>query len=181
MRVGYPLGRLRRLHAALHVHVSVLIATVLIGFSAVESPAFATVTFLSLIALILLHEAGHSIVARRLGYATTAIRFSLIHGRCEHDAPANRWDETLIAWGGVAAQTLVAIPLCLFDAFWHRSLGVFAPVVLILGYWSFVVAVYNLAPARGFDGAKAWRIIPLLRARFAARKVVQSALKKTRP
>jgi len=67
----------------------------------------------------------------------------------------------------------------IFDAFWHRSLGVFAPVVLILGYGSLIVAVFNLAPARGLDGLKAWRILPLLRSRFAARKVVKSAIRKT--
>ena len=171
---------MRRIHAALYVHVSVIIAAVLIGFSAVESPAFAAVTFLSLIGLILLHETGHAVVARRLGYATTAIRFSLVHGRCEHEAPSNPWDETLIAWGGVAAQGLIAIPLCIFDAFWQRSLGLFAPVILILGYWSLIVVVFNLIPARGLDGLKAWRMIPLLRHRYAAWKVVRSALRKTR-
>ena len=181
MRVWYPLGRLRGTRAALYVHVSVPIAAVVIGFSALGSPVFATATFLSLIATILLHEIGHALVAHRLGCATGAIRFSLIHGRCEHDVPDNRWDEALIAWGGVAAQAIVAIPLCVFDAFWHGSLGVFAPVVLILGYWSLIVAVFNLIPARGRDGLKAWRIIALLRNRYSARKVVKSALKKTGP
>lgn len=152
MHYWYPLGRLRGMHALLYVHISVVIAFALLALAAIKDPAFAIATLLSLIGLILLHEVGHVTVARHLGYATRSIRLGLIHGRCEYDAPLNRWDETLIAWGGVAAQTLIAVPLRIFDAFWRYPLGFFAPVILVLGYWSLVVAVFNLIPTRGLDG-----------------------------
>jgi Zn-dependent protease len=134
---------------------------------------------LSLVGLILLHEVGHATVARHLGYATRSIRLGLIHGKCEFDAPPNRWDETLIAWGGVTAQLMIAVPLCLFDAFWRYSLGFFAPVILVLGYWSLVVAVFNLIPTRGLDGWTAWQIIPLLRIRRNARRAARSVIRKS--
>jgi stage IV sporulation protein FB len=178
MHYWYPLGRLRGIHAALYVHISVVIAFALIALAAVRDPAFAIATLLSLLGLILLHEVGHATVARHLGYATRSIRLSLIHGRCEYDAPPNRWDETLIAWGGVAAQLLIAVPLCIFDAFWRYPLGLFAPVILVLGYWSLIVVVFNLIPTRGLDGWTAWQIIPLLRTRPNARRTSRSAIRK---
>lgn len=178
MRYWYPVGRLRGIHAALYVHVSVVIAFALLALAAVKDPAFAIATLLSLVGLILLHEVGHAAVARHLGYATRSIRLGLIHGMCEFDAPPNRWDDTLIAWGGIAAQLLIAVPLCIFDAFWRYSLGFFAPVILVLGYWSVVVVVFNLVPTRGLDGRKAWQIIPLLRIRLNARRTARSAIRK---
>ncbi len=179
MRYWYPIGRLRGIHAALYVHISVVVASALLALAAIKAPAFSIATLLSLVGLILIHEVGHATVAHWLGYSTRTIRLGLIHGKCEFDAPANRWDEALIAWGGVAAQLLIAVPLCIFDAFWNSSLGFFAPAVLVLGYWSLVVAVFNLIPTRGLDGWTAWRIIPLLRAQLSARRVTRSAIRKS--
>jgi Zn-dependent protease len=179
MRYWYPIGRLRGVHAALYVHISVVVALALLALTAVKEPAFAMATLLSLVGLILIHELGHTTVAHWLGYSTRSIRLGLIHGKCEFDAPANRWDEALIAWGGVAMQLLIAVPLSIFDAFWRASLGLFAPVVLVLGYWSLVVAVFNLIPSRGLDGWMAWQIIPLLRTQLSAHRVTRSAIRKS--
>src|SRR4029077_12330948 len=96
------------------------------------------------------------------------------------EAPITEWERCVISWGGVAAQLLIAIPLCLLDALWHRPLGPLAPVVLILGYWSLVVAIFNLIPSRGLDGQVAWRIIPLLRKQLSARRVAHEVLRRNR-
>jgi Zn-dependent protease len=74
----------------------------------------------------------------------------------------------------------IAVPLCLIDSLWTRGLGLLAPVVLILGYWSFVVCIFNLIPARGLDGQIAWGIIPLLRAHLRARRIAQEAIRRSR-
>jgi Zn-dependent protease len=176
----FPLGRLRGIGAALYVHVSVLVAAAVLVLAGVQSPQFAAVTLLSLIAVVLVHETGHVVVAQRLGYSVTSIRFSLIHGRCEYDAPRSRWDEALVAWGGVVAQLIIALPLFAFDNVWHHSLGLLAPVVLILGYWSMVLVVLNLIPARGLDGLKAWQIFPLLWKRFETRRIARNAVERLR-
>jgi Zn-dependent protease len=176
----FPLGTTRWFGASLYVHLSVIVAAGVLALTAVQSPAFAAASLLSLLALILLHEFGHAAVAHHFGYSVKAIWFGLIHGRCAFEAPLTEWERSLIAWGGVIAQLLVAVPICLLDSLWRRPLGVFGPVVLILGYWSLILAVLNLVPSRGLDGQAAWRIIPLLRAQLAARRMAREALRRNR-
>jgi len=180
VRRWFHLGRLRWFGASLHVHLSVVIAMAVLALMAVDSPAYAIATLLSLLAVILIHELGHAAVAQYFGYSVEAIWFTLIHGRCEFEAPHSEWERVLIAWGGVAAQLLVAVPLCVLDSFWRGSLGILGPVILILGYWSLVLVMFNLLPMRDLDGRLAWRIIPLLRHRSGAKSVVRAALRRTR-
>ena len=180
MRYLFSLGRSRWFGARFHVHLSVVVVTAIVALAGVENPAFAAVALASFLGLIVLHEFGHAAVAHRFGYAVEGIWLGAVHGRCEFQAPETQWEQCVIAWGGVAAQLVVAIPLIAFDAFWHRPLGILGPVVLILGYYSGIVVVLNLLPLEGFDGQRAWKIIPLLRKRVEARRVVRSALGRNR-
>ncbi len=128
----------------------------------------------------MIHELGHAAVAHRFGYAVEGIWLGAIHGRCEFQAPKTQWEHCVIAWGGVAAQLAVAVPLIAFDAFWHRPLGILGPVLLILGYYSGVVVLLNLLPLKGRDGLRAWRIVPLLRTRIEGRRAVRGGLGRNR-
>jgi Zn-dependent protease len=176
VRYWYSLGRSRWFGARLHVHLSVILVTVVVALAAVQSPAFAAVTLASFLGVTLLHELGHAAVAHHFGYAVEGIWLAAVHGRCEFQAPETSWEHSLIAWGGVAAQLAVASPLLVFDAFWQRSLGILGPVVLILGYYSCVTVLLNLLPVRGLDGQLAWRIIRLLRQRHEAGRAVRTLL-----
>jgi len=180
MRYWSSLGRSRWFGARIHVHVSVVVVSALVAFAAIKSPAFAAVTLLSFLGLIVFHELGHAAVAHRLGYKVERIWLAAVHGRCEFEAPETQWEHCLIAWGGVAAQLAVAVPLIAFDGFWHRPLGILGPVVLILGYYSGIVVLLNLLPLKGLDGLHAWKIIPLLLKRIEARRVVRGALSRAR-
>jgi Zn-dependent protease len=176
MRYWYSLGRSRWFGARLYVHLSVIIVIAAVALAATESPAFATVTLMSFLGVTLLHEWGHAAVARHFSYSVEGIWLAAVHGRCEYQAPESRWERSLIAWGGIAAQLSVAVPLLILDSLWHRSLGLLAPVVLILGYYSCITVIFNLLPMKGLDGALAWRIIPLLRKRREARRLARGAL-----
>jgi len=180
MRYWFPLGRTRWFHAALHVHLSVVVALVVVALSATESPAFAFTTLVSLITLVLLHEFGHAAIAHHFGYRVQSIWFSLVHGRCVVDAPADAWERCLIAWGGVLAQLILAIPLVVLDWSLHPAPWILGPIVLILGYWSLVLVVLNLVPSGSLDGATAWRIIPLLRRRWEAHRIARAAIQRNR-
>jgi stage IV sporulation protein FB len=180
VRYWFSLGRIRWFHATLRVHVSVVVAVGILAFAAVESPAYAAVVLFSLLGLILLHELGHALVARHFGYSTTAIWFSLLHGRCEYESPDSAWERSLVAWGGVLAQAVIAIPICVIDALWHGPVWVLGPAVLILGYWSLVLIMLNLLPLHGFDGKQAWRIVPLIRKQLAARRAMRTAVRRAR-
>ena len=176
MRYWYSLGRSRWFGARLYVHLSVIVVTVVVALAAIQNPAYAAVTLASFLGVTLLHELGHAAVAHHFGYDVLGLWLAAVHGRCEFQAPETSWEHSLIAWGGVAAQLVVALPLLAFDACWQKSLGLLGPVVLILGYYSCVTVIFNLLPLRGLDGQLAWRIIPLLRQRYEARRTVQSML-----
>lgn len=89
-------------------------------------------------------------------FAAVAIAFGFLHGSCEYDV--------LIAWGGVAAQLAVAIPILIVATVFDRQdFGYAAPAIAILGYLNALIALVNLAPAPGLDGQLAWRGAPLLR------------------
>ena len=176
MRYWYSLGRSRWFGAQLHVHVSVIVVTAVVALAAIHNPLFAAVTLASFLGVTLLHELGHAAVAHHFGYAVKGLWLAVVHGRCEFQAPETSWEHSLIAWGGVAAQLAVALPLLVFDAFWQKSLGLLGPVVLILGYYSCVTVLLNLLPVRDFDGQLAWRIIPLLRQRHEAGRAVRTML-----
>jgi Zn-dependent protease len=145
------------------VHWSVLVVVALLALVSIRSPIYAAVAIASYLGIIVIHEAGHAWVARRLGYGVDAIHVSFLHGYCTHDMPYNETDHVLIAWGGVAAQLVVAIPvLTVATIFDRQDFGYAAPAIAFLGYVNIVIALANLAPAPGFDGRIAWRVVPLL-------------------
>jgi Zn-dependent protease len=177
MRKWFRLGRLRIFGAHVYLHWSVLAIVGLLAFMSYKSPIHAAVSIVSYLGVILIHEMGHALVARRLGYDVDAVRVAFFHGRCEHEAPHTESDDVLVAWGGVLAQFAVALPtLILAAAFEEYDLGYAAPAVVFLGYVNILVALVNLAPAPELDGHTAWRAIPLLRRWWSARRVTKRAL-----
>jgi stage IV sporulation protein FB len=134
------------------------------SLAAVSSPIYAALFIASYLGIIVVHEWGHAFVARRLGYEVDLVGITAIHGWCLYEAPRSEWDEVLIAWGGVAAQLAVALPVVLvMVVLGERSWGYFTPVIVFLGLLNVGTVIVNLVPDDGSDGRIAWRIIPLLR------------------
>ena len=77
--------------------------------------------------------------------------------------PWSRLDDAVIAWGGVLAQLVVAFPLVIATSR-HGFEGpeLVNAAVAILGHWSLVIAAFNLVPIEPLDGARAWRVLPVL-------------------
>jgi len=180
----FQLRRARILGARVYLHWSVFVVVFLLALLSLRSPIYAAISIASYLAVIVIHEAGHAWVARRLGYRVDAIRIGFFHGLCEGDAPDTESDHVMIAWGGVAAQLAVAIPiLILAKLAGDPDFGYAGPVVGILGELNIVIALINLAPAPGLDGHTAWRAIPLLwqwqRARTTTKRSM-SRLKRRR-
>ena len=149
--------------APVFLHWSVLLAmSMLLGLS-INSPILALISICSYFGIIMLHEIGHAFVANRLGYGVRGIYLGFFHGKCIMDAPYRQKHRSLIAWGGVTAQFIVAIPLIISaQALKVNEVFGLGPVVAFLGYISALVALVNLAPGRGLDGFEAWRLIPVL-------------------
>ena len=173
-----PVRRWRIYGAPVYVHVSVVLAGAVALAAAAISPARALLAAVAYFLVVLVHEMGHAMVVHRLGYAVFAIRVGIIHGRCEFEAPDTEWEDALIAWGGVAAQFVVAsATLVLAEAFWSGQSSPLATVFFVLGYVNLVNAAFNLLPLNGLDGKRAWRVIPGLFSQMRSRSIVRKAIR----
>jgi len=162
----------------------VLVVIAVLGLVSIKSPIHAFVAIASYLAVVVVHELGHGLIARRRGYEVIALRIGFFHGCCEHAAPESELDEVWIAWGGVLAQLAVAIPVLLIGSLTEDfDLGYLSPTIAILGYVNLLVALFNLAPGPGMDGEVAWRVLPLLKRWLRARRKtheVVTALRRRR-
>jgi Zn-dependent protease len=169
--------------APVQVHWSALVVMAALFVFSVKTPLLAIVTICSYFGFILLHEAGHAYFARRMGCRPLDIHLGLIHGRCTYEAPYNLRDDCIIAWGGVAAQIVVAIPLIVL----HQTtpldqMPLTGPVVTFLGYISVIMALFNLMPVMNLDGVKALQLIHIeikhRRNKAVAKKITQDVIRR---
>jgi Zn-dependent protease len=107
-----------------------------------------------------------------------SIQLYPIFGITKFETPWSKFDHCVIAWGGVIAQAVVALPVI----GWVRLFGYtrFEPVnavLALLGFFSIsiAVAVVNLLPIPPLDGATAWSIIPEFFKRIRDRRSTRSA------
>ena len=145
------------------VHWSLLLIGTLILLGAVENPLLSFTVLVSYYGVILLHDCGHIFAALRRGCEVFSIELYPIWGITQFTLPFSAFDQCVIAWGGVAAQALVAVPLigCAELLGYSR----FEPVSAILAIWGFFslsMAIFNLLPIQPLDGATAWRLLPAL-------------------
>jgi Zn-dependent protease len=157
-----------------YAHWTVLLLGALILFGALERPAETLAAWLAYFSLILVHECGHMLVAQWKGYEVTAINLYPLHGYVCYQEPWSRYDLALIAWGGVAAQAVVAAPLVAWVAIFGFTRSDAVNVAIgILGFYSMILALFNLIPAPPLDGAKAWYLFPELIKRTRTRRAKQ--------
>jgi hypothetical protein len=122
--------------------------------------------------LLLVHEWGHVVAARSRRCAAYSIEVYPIHGLTRISAPASRFDEGVIAWGGVLAQVAVAAPVVAWvAAFGFGTSGPGNAFAVLLGPFGLFIAAVNLMPLARLDGAKAWPLIPMLVGRVFGRIV----------
>jgi stage IV sporulation protein FB len=152
-------GRIDRVNVFVHWTVFAFAAVLLFG--AIDNPVTTLVGIACWMGVLLLHECGHMVAAQRLGSRVYEIRLYPIFAVTLFETPWSRFDHTIIAWGGVIAQAIVAVPVLL----WIKFLG-YTPfnaaneVLTLFGFFSLAIAFFNLIPIRGLDGAIAWQIFP---------------------
>ena len=158
-------GRLTRVAQVrgvdVYVHWSIFAFGIVILAGATRKPATALVGMVAYLGLLTLHEAGHLMMARRRGYEAFSMALYPIFGLASFEAPDSRIDRALIAWGGVLAQFVLAVPLTLYIVvIGYTPFEPLNAVLAILGGYSMLVAAFNLLPIRPLDGSKAWDIVP---------------------
>ncbi len=176
---GYLLLKSPRLFgSAISIHWSVFVVLLLLSFPVFNSPIYATVTIVSYLSVIFIHELGHLIVAKLHNLQVFNLKFGAFHGICEYEFPDNAWEDVLISWGGIIAQLVVGISVLVSAyLFGNSNLGYWGPMVIFLGYYNLFIAIVNLTPTPGLDGYKAWKIVPLYISRIKARKTTKSILR----
>jgi stage IV sporulation protein FB len=154
------------------LHWSVLLIAALILCSGFRRPVMAVVGLSAYLSVLLIHECGHLLAAHQRRCAVFGIELYPIFAITRFETPWSRFDHCIIAWGGVLAQALVALPLVAWVAVFGYT--PFEPVNLVLallGFFSLGVAAFNLLPIAPLDGITAWGLIPALidRARHSSR------------
>ena len=166
MRSTWRLGRWRGVPITLHWTVLLALPWFYYQTRSFTATAIACVAFFF---LLVVHELGHAAVARWRNVAVERIQLYFIHGLCTHDEPYYEEDDVLIAWGGVAAQLVVLVVAfaanLLLPASTPFAYEVAAPLFGVLIQTNLLMMVINLIPVAPLDGAKAWRVLPLLRER----------------
>jgi len=144
-----------------YVHWSVLLIAVLILFNVIHHPIGSLLGLAAYISVLLIHESGHLIAAQRMRCEVLSIQLYLIFGITKFETPWSRFDHCVIAWGGVIAQAVVALPIVGWVIlFGYTRFEPINAVLALLGFFSLGVAAFNLLPITPLDGATAWAIIP---------------------
>jgi Zn-dependent protease len=146
--------------AEILIHWPLVVAFVAGIVLVARDPAFLALVFASYFVVLVVHEAGHTWMARRLGMRVQGLEFSLVHGRCTYiSRDATPFDHARIAMAGPLAQLALAATVILAAQVPAiRDLDPFGPVLVFAGYFNVVWAAVNLLPGRGLDGEHAWKM-----------------------
>lgn len=138
--------------------------------------SFAPVFWLGFGLLILVHELGHAVLVLRYGLGLSEIALHGAGGYCRHDLPGTAFQEAAVAWGGVLAQLTVYAGVKLAETLLGPPQTAFtATLAYVFTDVSLWLAAFNLIPFEPLDGAKAWRILPMLGRRFRTQTAQRSA------
>lgn len=161
MRAYLELMRVRGVRVDLHWTVFLVGAFFLLG--ATQRPIPVLAALVSYMGVLLIHECGHMVIAQKKRCHVYSIKLYPILGLVQYDEPFSHYDHALIAWGGVLAQAMVAIPVLIWiEVFDYTHSEAWNVSLDIWGYVSIALALFNLIPVRPFDGATAWKIVPEL-------------------
>jgi Zn-dependent protease len=158
------IGQIRGVDTYVHWTVIVVAAFILAGV--IRRPGLSLLGLAAYFGVLLIHETGHLIAAQRKRCAVFSVELYPVFGVTRFETPWSRLDHCVIAWGGVLAQAVVAIPLLVWVAvFGYTRFEAVNMLFAILGFFSVGVALFNLLPIAPLDGATAWGIFPALLAR----------------
>ncbi len=170
----WTLGRVRG--APIRVHWTLLLGA-LVWSRFQLLPAF----WLGFALLILIHELGHALLVVRYGLGLSEIAIHGAGGYCRHDQSGSRFQEAMVAWGGVLAQlglyAVVQLSLLVFGPPTSAHVGLIVYVFTDINLW---IAALNLIPFEPLDGAKAWPLVGMLAARWRKRTAVHDASRRRR-
>jgi Zn-dependent protease len=129
------------------------------------------------VALILIHEMGHFVEAKRQGLEVTLPTFVPFLGAYVliKNSPLNPWNNALVALAGPAVGGAGAA------AFWGIGEAIDSDLMRALAFAGFMINLINLVPVGILDGGAVWNAIKLARHSVAAPPGQQYASGSTYP
>lgn len=169
---GYAtFGRYRGL--PIRWHWSLPVAIALFGGAAI-----APMRWLLVVALVLVHEAGHHLMVRHYGLRPIGVDLQGLGGETRWTGQATPKQEIVIAWSGVLAQLAIFALAELGFALYALGGG-----AVIDGTWladsrfmlreaNILMVAVNLLPLPTFDGHVAWKLFALWRGDLEPQRVI---------
>ncbi len=174
MKWSFSLGRIAGIDVRVHTTFFLLLAWV--GWSSYsaggssEAALRGVILILLLFGIVVLHELGHALTARRFGISTRDITLLPIGGVARLEKmPDNPREELLVAVAGPAVNVVLAVGFGLLATLLRQPLLPSVempdqlPLVVQLFWLNVSVAVFNMLPAFPMDGGRALRAALALR------------------
>ena len=121
--------------------------------------AFVPGFWLGFVLIVLAHELGHAVLARRQRLMVSSIDVHGLGGHCRFGGYSmSEWQLAVVAWGGVLAQAIVlaiALPISLFAPPMGGFVGQLLAALIDV---NLMIALLNLLPIPGLDGSLAWKL-----------------------
>ena len=166
----------RVLGVDVYVHWSVFLIAAVMLLGTIRKPLTTLIGLGAYLGVLIIHEAGHLIMAELRGYDALSIELYPFIGIARFERPDCRFDRAAIAWGGVLAHAIVGVPLAVYvAAFGYTRWEALNAALVILGAFSLGVAAFNLLPLRPLDGSVAWDLMPA----FIQRRQIQRSRRMT--
>jgi Zn-dependent protease len=145
---SFRLGRLFGFPIEVNTTFLIMLGVVLLWMGGLAGLFIIGLAFAS----VLLHELGHSVVARHLGVQVSGIELHFFGGAAKMiDQPKSARDEILIALAGPA----VSFALAAFGWLGFAATG--ASIFYLLAWINTILGVFNLIPALPMDGGRVLR------------------------
>ncbi len=170
MRWSLRIGRVAGI--SIFVHISFLLLPLWIAFSYYSAThnwldaGWGVLLILILFGIVVLHELGHALTARRFGIRTRDITLLPIGGVARLERmPEKPWEELLVALAGPAVNVCLALLLfagagAAFEVTKFTSLGLPEEHFFLDLMWvNVALAVFNLIPAFPMDGGRVLRAL----------------------
>jgi Zn-dependent protease len=135
--------------------------------------AFAPMLWLAFFALILIHEMGHAILVKAFRQHVFSIDLTGFGGLCRWVGTVTAIQRSMIAWGGVLAQLALYVATTLWTTLVPPDSAIGAEIAYVFTHTNLYIMAFNLIPIAPLDGAEAWSLIPLLRARWRTRRAFE--------
>ena len=122
------------------------------------------VAWASIASLVLVHELGHAWFVRRYRARVESVQLNAFGGLCTYSGEVDEVESSIIAWGGVLAQSvLLVLALLLLQVIPFARHSLFALELFDTLVWTNLIIIgINLLPLPGFDGALAWKLPGML-------------------